>query len=94
MVGASLPGASPKLHGSSVATPLERSLGRIAGVNEMTSTARSVVRIILQFNFDRDINGAARDITGSHIGARKACLPGGMPSRPTLSQGQPSDAPL
>lgn len=63
MVSASLPGASPETMASSVATPLERSLGRIAGVNEMTSSSSlGSTRIILEFNFDRDINGAARDV--------------------------------
>ncbi|MDM8918656.1 efflux RND transporter permease subunit, partial [Escherichia coli] len=67
MVSASLPGASPETMASSVATPLERSLGRIAGVSEMTSSSSlGSTRIILQFDFDRDINGAARDV-GWHI---------------------------
>ena len=65
MVSASLPGASPETMASSVATPLERSLGRIAGVNEMTSSSSlGSTRIILEFSFDRDINGAAPRCAG------------------------------
>ncbi len=74
MVSASLPGASPETMASSVATPLERSLGRIAGVNEMTSSSSlGSTRIILEFNFDRDINGAARDVRRPPLTPRKAC---------------------
>ena len=82
MVSASLPGASPETMASSVATPLERSLGRIAGVNEMTSSSSlGSTRIILEFSFDRDINGAARDVQAA-INAAQSLLPSGMPSRP------------
>ncbi len=76
MVSASLPGASPETMASSVATPLERSLGRIAGVNEMTSSSSlGSTRIILEFNFDRDINGAARDVQAARprLTPPKAC---------------------
>ncbi|EHK5681488.1 multidrug transporter subunit MdtC [Salmonella enterica] len=94
MVSASLPGASPETMASSVATPLERSLGRIAGVNEMTSSSSlGSTRIILEFNFDRDINGAARDVQAA-INAAQSVLPGGMPSRPTYRKANPSDAPI
>ncbi|EPT8874587.1 multidrug efflux RND transporter permease subunit MdtC [Cronobacter dublinensis] len=94
MVSASLPGASPETMASSVATPLERSLGRIAGVNEMTSSSSlGSTRIILEFNFDRDINGAARDVQAA-INAAQSLLPGGMPSRPTYRKANPSDAPI
>lgn len=94
MVGASLPGASPETMASSVATPLERSLGRIAGVNEMTSSSSlGSTRIILEFNFDRDINGAARDVQAA-INAAQSLLPCGMPSRPTYRKANPSDAPI
>ncbi|WEP48279.1 multidrug efflux RND transporter permease subunit MdtC [Cronobacter dublinensis subsp. beijingensis] len=94
MVSASLPGASPETMASSVATPLERSLGRIAGVNEMTSSSSlGSTRIILEFNFDRDINGAARDVQAA-INAAQSLLPGGMPSRPTYRKANPSDAPV
>ncbi|WP_146378848.1 multidrug efflux RND transporter permease subunit MdtC [Cronobacter turicensis] len=94
MISASLPGASPETMASSVATPLERSLGRIAGVNEMTSTSSlGSTRIILEFNFDRDINGAARDVQAA-INAAQSLLPSGMPSRPTYRKANPSDAPI
>ncbi|PLC26112.1 hypothetical protein C0U43_09235 [Klebsiella pneumoniae] len=80
MVSASLPGASPETMASSVATPLERSLGRIAGVNEMTSSSSlGSTRIILEFNFDRDINGAARDVQRRST-PRKACCRAGCPA--------------
>ncbi|WP_313667988.1 multidrug efflux RND transporter permease subunit MdtC [Atlantibacter sp.] len=94
MVSASLPGASPETMASSVATPLERALGRIAGVNEMTSSSSlGSTRIILQFDFDRDINGAARDVQAA-ISAAQSLLPSGMPSRPTYRKANPSDAPI
>ena len=94
MVSASLPGASPETMASSVATPLERSLGSIAGVNEMTSTnSLGSTRIILQFEFNRDINGAARDVQAA-INAAQNLLPSGMPSRPTYRKANPSDAPI
>ncbi|HDU1549352.1 TPA: multidrug efflux RND transporter permease subunit MdtC [Klebsiella pneumoniae] len=94
MVSASLPGASPETMASSVATPLERSLGRIAGVNEMTSSSSlGSTRIILEFNFDRDINGAVRDVQAA-INAAQSLLPSGMPSRPTYRKANPSDAPI
>ena len=94
IVSASLPGASPETMASSVATPLERSLSRIAGVSEMTSSSSlGSTRIILQFNFDRDINGAARDVQGA-INAAQSLLPTGMSSRPTYRKINPSDAPI
>ncbi|MDZ7277933.1 multidrug efflux RND transporter permease subunit MdtC [Pantoea eucrina] len=94
MVSASLPGASPETMASSVATPLERSLGRIAGVSEMTSTSSlGSTRIILVFDFNRDINGAARDVQAA-INAAQSLLPSGMPSRPTYRKANPSDAPI
>lgn len=94
MISASLPGASPETMASSVATPLERSLGRIAGVSEMTSTSSlGSTRIILVFDFDRDINGAARDVQAA-INAAQSLLPSGMPSRPTYRKANPSDAPI
>ncbi|MEJ5114488.1 multidrug efflux RND transporter permease subunit MdtC [Erwinia billingiae] len=94
VISASLPGASPETMASSVATPLERSLGRIAGVSEMTSTSSlGSTRIILVFDYDRDINGAARDVQGAINGAQ-SLLPTGMPSRPTYRKANPSDAPI
>ena len=94
LVSASLPGASPETMASSVATPLERSLSRIAGINEMTSTsALGSTRIILEFDFNRDINGAARDVQAA-INAAQSLLPSGMPARPTYRKINPSDAPI
>ncbi|QTF07624.1 multidrug efflux RND transporter permease subunit MdtC [Brenneria izadpanahii] len=93
-VSASLSGASPETMASSVATPLERALGRIAGVNEMTSTSSlGSTRITLVFNLDRDINGAARDVQAA-INAAQSLLPSGMASRPTYRKANPSDAPI
>jgi len=94
LISASLPGASPETMASSVATPLERALGRIAGVSEMTSTSSlGSTRIILVFDFDRDINGAARDVQAA-INAAQSLLPTGMPSRPSYRKANPSDAPI
>ncbi|WP_338670962.1 multidrug efflux RND transporter permease subunit MdtC [Pantoea dispersa] len=94
LISASLPGASPETMATSVATPLERSLGRIAGVSEMTSTSSlGSTRIILVFDFDRDINGAARDVQAA-INAAQSLLPTGMPNRPTYRKANPSDAPI
>ena len=94
VISASLPGAAPEIMASSVATPLERSLGRISGVSEMTSTSSlGSTRIILVFDFDRDINGAARDVQAA-INAAQSLLPTGMPSRPTWRKVNPSDAPI
>ncbi|MBH2941323.1 multidrug efflux RND transporter permease subunit MdtC [Serratia marcescens] len=93
-ISASLPGASPEPMASSVATPLERALGRIAGVNEMTSmSSLGSTRVILQFDLDRDINGAARDVQAA-INAAQSLLPTGMPSRPSYRKVNPSDAPI
>jgi len=94
LISASLPGASPETMAASVATPLERSLGRIAGVSEMPSTSSlGSTRIILVFDFDRDINGAARDVQAA-INAAQSLLPTGMPSRPSYRKANPSDAPI
>ncbi|MCW6527467.1 multidrug efflux RND transporter permease subunit MdtC [Yersinia ruckeri] len=93
-VSASLPGADPETMASSVATPLERALGRIAGVNEMTSSSSlGSTRIILQFDLNRDINGAARDVQAA-LNAAQSLLPSGMPNRPTYRKVNPSDAPI
>lgn len=94
MISASLPGAAPETMASSVATPLERTLGRIAGVSEMTSSSSlGSTRIILVFDFDRDINGAARDVQAA-INAAQSLLPSGMPGRPSYRKANPSDAPV
>ena len=87
-VSASLPGASPETMAATVAMPLERSLGLIAGVTEMTSTsALGSSRIVLQFDLDRDINGAARDVQAA-INAARSSLPTGLNGNPSVSQGQ------
>lgn len=94
MVSASMPDADPETMASSIATPLERALGRIAGVNEMTSTSSlGSTRIILQFDLSRDINGAARDVQAA-LNAAQSLLPSGMPNRPTYRKMNPSDAPI
>jgi len=93
-VGASLPGASPEIMASSVAAPLERQLGHIAGVNEMTSGSNlGTTSITLQFDLSRNIDGAARDVQAA-INAARANLPANMPSNPTYRKVNPADAPI
>ncbi len=93
-VQASLPGASPETMAATVATPLERALGRIAGVTEMTSSsALGSTRIVLQFDLNRDIDGAARDVQ-SAINAARTLLPTGLPNNPTYRKVNPADAPI
>jgi multidrug efflux pump len=93
-VSASLPGASPETMAATVAMPLERSLGLIAGVTEMTSTsALGSTRIVLQFDLDRDINGAARDVQGA-INAARSSLPTGLNGNPSYRKVNPADAPI
>ncbi|MFB9157490.1 multidrug efflux RND transporter permease subunit [Chromobacterium violaceum] len=93
-VSAKLPGASPETMAATVATPLERALGRIAGVTEMTSTSSlGSTNVTLQFDLDRDINGAARDVQAA-INAARSLLPTGMPSNPTYRKVNPADAPI
>jgi len=93
-VQAALPGASPETMAATVATPLERSLGRIAGISEMTSSSSlGSTRITLQFDLDRDIDGAARDVQAAINGAR-ALLPTALPSNPTWRKVNPADAPM
>ncbi len=93
-VSASLPGASPETMASSVATPLERSFGRIAGVTEMTSTSQlGSTGITLQLDLDRDINAAARDVQ-SAINAAAGQLPANLPSLPHYREANPSDSPI
>jgi multidrug efflux pump len=93
-VQASLPGASPDTMAATVATPLERSLGRIAGVTEMTSSSSlGSTRITLQFELSRDIDGAARDVQAA-INAARNLLPSGLPSNPTYRKVNPADAPI
>ena len=93
-VNASLPGASPDTVATSVASPLERHLGQIADVTEMTSSSSvGQTRIILQFGLDRDINGAARDVEAA-INAARADLPTSLRSNPTYRKVNPADAPI
>ncbi len=93
-VQAQLPGASPEVVASSVATPLERHLGQIADVTEMTSSSNvGTARITLQFGLDRDIDGAARDVQAA-INAARADLPESLRSNPTYRKVNPADAPV
>ena len=93
-VQAQLPGASPDTVATSVAEPLERHLGQIADVTEMTSTsAVGQARIVLQFGLDRDINGAARDVQAA-INAARADLPTSLRSNPTYRKVNPADSPV
>lgn len=83
--------ASLETMATTVATPLERSLGQIAGVTEMTSSSSTgSTRIILQFELDRNINGAAHDVQAA-INAARSLLPSSMPSLPTYRKANPSD---
>ena len=93
-IRAELPGASPESMASTVAAPLERALGSIAGVTSMTSSSnQGATRVQLQFELDRDIDEAARDVQAA-INAARADLPAGMPGSPTYSKINPSQAPI
>jgi multidrug efflux pump len=93
-VNASLPGASPETMGSAVATPLERQFGRIAGVTEMTSTSfLGSTSITMQFDLNRNIDAAARDVQAA-INAARSQLPANLPSNPTYRKVNPADAPV
>jgi multidrug efflux pump len=93
-VGSSLPGASPETMASAVATPLERQFGRIAGVTQMTSSSGlGSTSITLQFDLNRDINAAARDVQAS-INAARSQLPADLPGQPTYRKVNPADAPI
>jgi multidrug efflux pump len=93
-VAASLPGASPDIMASSVATPLERQFGRIASVTEMTSSSSTgVSSITLQFDLNRDINAAARDVQAA-INAARGYLPANLPSNPSYRKVNPADSPI
>lgn len=94
VVSASLPGASPEVMASTVATPLERSFGSIAGITTMSSSSsQGSTRVILAFDSDRDINGAAREVQAA-INASRNLLPSGMRSMPTYKKVNPSQAPI
>src|SRR5580698_8048315 len=93
-VAASLPGASPDIMASSIATPLERQFGHIAGVTEMTSASSlGSTGITLQFDLSRDINGAARDVEAG-INAARTYLPANLPANPSYRKVNPSDSPI
>ncbi len=93
-VGASLPGASPEIMASSVATPLERQFGRIAGITEMTSSSYlGTTSVTLQFDLNRNIDGAARDVQAA-INAARSYLPTNLPGNPTYRKVNPADAPI
>jgi len=93
-VTAQLPGASPETMATSVATPLERHLGTISGVNEMTSSSQvGSARISLQFDLSRNIDGAAREVQAA-INASRVDLPATLRSNPTYRKANPSDAPV
>ena len=93
-VGASLPGADPETMASAVATPLERQFSRIAGINQMTSSSSTgSVGINLQFDLDRDINGAARDVQAA-INAARSQLPTNLPQNPGYRKNNPADSPI
>jgi len=93
-VGAGLPGASPETMASAVATPLERQFGRIAGVTQMTSSSGlGSTGITLQFDLNRDINAAARDVQAA-INAARSQLPADLPGQPTYRKVNPADAPI
>ncbi|HXX43615.1 MAG TPA: multidrug efflux RND transporter permease subunit [Candidatus Acidoferrales bacterium] len=93
-VSAGLPGASPEIMASSVATPLERQFGRIAGITEMTSTSSiGSTNITIQFELNRNIDGAARDVQAA-INAARSYLPIDLPSNPTYKKVNPADSPI
>ncbi len=93
-VAASLPGASPEIMASSVAAPLERQLGHIAGITEMTSqSVLSSTGITLQFDLNRNIDGAARDVQAA-INAARANLPANLPANPSYRKVNPADSPI
>jgi multidrug efflux pump len=93
-ISAGLPGASPEIMASSVATPLERQLGRIAGITEMTSASSiGSTSITIQFDLTRNIDGAARDVQAA-INAARSYLPINLPSNPTYKKVNPADSPI
>jgi len=93
-VSANLPGASPETMASSVATPLERSLGTIAGVNEIRSnSSQGSTRVMIQFDLGKDINGAAREVQAA-INASRSLLPSALPGMPSYRKMNPSQAPI
>src|SRR3954466_1909763 len=93
-VSAGLPGASPETMASAVATPLERQFGRIAGINQMTSTSQlGSTSIVLQFDLNRNIDAAARDVQAA-INAARSQLPANLPNNPSYRKATPADPPI
>jgi hydrophobe/amphiphile efflux-1 (HAE1) family protein len=93
-VNASLPGADPETMASAVATPLERQFSKIAGINQMTSSSSTgSASVTMQFDLNRDVNGAARDVQAA-INAAQSQLPANLPTNPTYRKINPSDAPI
>ncbi len=93
-VGASFPGADPETMASAIATPLERQFSRIAGVNQMTSSSSTgSTSITMQFDLDRDVNGAARDVQAA-INAARSQLPSNLPQNPSYRKINPSESPI
>src|SRR4029077_6285560 len=93
-VATALPGASPEIMASSVAAPLERQLGHIAGVNEMTSSSFfRTTSITLQFDLNRNIDAAARDVQAA-INAARSYLPANLPANPSWRKSNPADTPI
>src|SRR5208337_833710 len=93
-VGAGLPGGSPEIMASSVATPLERQFGRIAGITEMTSSSYlGTTSVTMQFDLNRNIDGAARDVQAA-INAARSYLPSNLPGNPTYRKVNPADSPI
>src|ERR1700731_3731476 len=93
-VAASLPGGSPDIMASAIATPLERQFGHIAGITEMTSSSTlGATSITIQFDLSRDIDGAARDVEAG-INAARTYLPANLPGNPSYRKVNPADSPI
>src|SRR6202171_574716 len=93
-VSAGLPGASPETMASSVATPLERQFGRIAGITQMTSSSQlGSTNVVLQFDLSRNIDAAGRDVQAA-INAARGQLPANLPNNPSYRKSNPADAPV
>lgn len=93
-VEADLPGANAETQASAIATPLERTFGRIAGVNQMTSLSRiGKTQVVLQFDLDRDIDAASRDVQAA-INSARGQLPTNLPTNPSWKKVNPAEAPI
>jgi len=94
VVSANMPGADPETMAATIATPLERALGTISGISELTSSSSlGSTRVVLQFDLERDINGAAREVQAA-LSAVRPNLPSGMPNPPSYRKVNPADAPI